>query len=88
MLLTAVCYMHNKWTFEREWRPESAYIELTMLPRAVGRSKNPGGGRERQISSNQRPVEGEYFALINGLLREIGGLHRRAYHIIKGRRNV
>ena len=48
MLLTAVCYMHNKWTFEREWRPESVYIELTMLLRAVGRSKNPGGGEREE----------------------------------------
>ena len=79
--------MHNKWTFEREWRPESVYIELTMLLRAVGRSKKLGGGGA-QINGNQRPVEGEYFALINGLLREIGGLHRRAYYIIQGRRNV
>ena len=79
--------MHNKWTFEREWRPESVYIELTILLRAVGRSKKPGGGGG-QIISNRRPVEVSYFALINGLLREIGGLHRRAYHIIKGRRNV
>ena len=44
MLLTAVCYMHNKWTFEREWRPESVYIELTILLRAVGGSKNSGRG--------------------------------------------
>ena len=38
--------MHNKWTFEREWRPESVYIELTILLRAVGRSKKPGGGAQ------------------------------------------